>query len=170
MKSITDKEKAFSSFMLIATLMSFISPNEATRKTNKLRKLLRRSIVGLESFNNSLYKTCSGYSNRAWEYAKEEIGDQNYTINISSSCRALYALLDGNPYQNIWFSNTVFEKAMASIDGRQKKADEVEVDIESSSNVLVDLFANYLDIKRINKLGVLKKTIEYNLILENKGK
>lgn len=93
------KEQSLSILLLMASFMAYITPNETTRKFDKLRKHTRKGINDLHKSNTVKFKELAIASNDTWERARIKLNNIDYTISVSLSLVTLYGFLDASPYR-----------------------------------------------------------------------
>ncbi|WP_345985300.1 hypothetical protein WCX49_11905 [Sulfurimonas sp. HSL-1656] len=155
---MTSKEQSIKVLMLIGTLISYVKHGETTRKIDRLRKHVRKGLQALYNANPSDYDRIAKEADIVWAGAKHELDDMNYTISLIATCRALWSMLDGSPYQQLWFTERTFTAAMQSMEGVTTRQDTYEV--ERDSNMLTDIFGRLLGVEKKRSLRVLSAQIK----------
>jgi len=163
------KHQAINILMLMAALASYITPNETTKKFDKLRTQIRKSINALHRKNRGEYDELSIGSNEVWERVKAEIADNHFTVSISISLLSLYAFIERTQYAELFFSKRVFFDALNSLQHADQKefAASDATQVENDTNRLTGMFAKILNIPTPNKLGLIKQKLKNELLLQN---
>lgn len=166
---MSDKEKAIIILMAMATLFGHINIKESTRNMNTLLGFIRKGLTKLMNSNMNQYVTLAKEANRIWSDINEKNKNEERTITIEETAIALFAILEGNKYKNIWFTDKAFNKAMGSYYNYVAKG-ESAVSNQEDSNILADGFQEALGLNKQSKLSAIKKNIYNHLVLEGKIK
>ena len=159
--------------MLMFSLLKQIKPNEHTKKSAKLTQQMKKYLRSIYKARSTYHDKLAHEAEDVWTSAKQEIlkevGEQEYVVSLRATLMALYGLLEHIGYQNLCFTERTFESTMNSIEAvgyTNHDADDLQV--EQWSNKLIDLFADSLDIKKDNKLKLMKARVAGNLLLSGK--
>lgn len=163
-----EKKTAVKALMLIGTLLSYIKPDESTSSINKLKSNTRKGLQVLYKSDPALYGELSKEADDIWEKAKRAANDTHYTVSLTAMITAIWAALDGNRYQTLWFTEKTFQRAIASMIGVSSRDDDVQ--IERDSHFLTDIFADGLGIKKESRLSGLVRTEKARKLLKEKEK
>lgn len=147
----SEKETAIKALMLMGTLLTYIKPHESTRAIDKIKRNVRKGLNALYRYDEAMYDTLTKEADAVWEKAKRAANNKEYTVSLIAMLNALWATLDGNRYQTIWFTEKTYQKAIASMIGVSAREDDVQV--ESDSYFLTDIFAEGLGVKKDSAFG-----------------
>lgn len=151
------KEQSLSILLLMASFMAYITPNETTRKFDKLRKHTRKGINDLHKANTVKFKELAISSNDTWERARVELDNIDYTISVSLSIMTLYGFLEGSPWRNMFFTDKTLREAIASLMHEHRKPREGDAEqVHTDSVKLSEMFAKILGITESTKLSFIK--------------
>lgn len=163
------QHKANLLFTMMATLLSHITPQEASRKTDKLRKSIRLKLNEINKRDRAYYLSMADDAQKAWDSVEKELNDINYEVLLSVALMALYSFVERTEFKESWFTERVFLEAIGSIEGhhRNPKIDNPDK-IERDSNMVVDCLCKAIDVKKPSLLSSLKMKIKNEMLLENK--
>lgn len=153
---------------MMATLLSHITPQEASRKTDKLRKAIRFKLNAIHKRDAVYYKEMANSAQVAWDSVERDLQGTNYEVLLSVSLLALYSFIERTEFKDDWFSERVFFDAIGSIEGhyRNPKINDF-TKVEHDSNMLVDLLCKAIGVSKPNKLSALKMKIKNEMLLSN---
>lgn len=151
------KEQSLSILLLMASFMAYITPQETTRKFDKLRKHTRNGIRDLHKTSMVKFKELAIASNDTWERARIELDNADYTISVSMSIVTLYGFLDNSPWRNMFFTDKTLKEAIASLMHEHRSPKEGNAEqVHTDSVKLSEMFAKILGIADPTKLSFIK--------------
>lgn len=139
-----EKQTAIKALMLMGTLLSYIKIHEQTKAINKIKRDVRKGLRSIHRSDEALFGRLSKEADRVWEKAKRAANDKEYTVSLIAMLSALWALLDGNRYQTLFFTERTFQRCISSMTGIATHQDDAT--IEHDSFFLTDIFAEGLGI------------------------
>ena len=156
-------------------LLKQIKPDEHTKKTNKLTLQLKKYMRKLYIHQRTTHDKLANEAEKVWENAKKEIlanvDKGEFVVSMRSTLMALYGLLEHIGTSKLAFTEKTFVEALGSIEANgYTNTDKTDLEVETMSNQLIDLFAKGLNIKQDNKLKLMKARVAGNLLLSGKLK
>ena len=166
-----EKQTAIKALMLMGTLLAYIKIHEQTKAINKIKRDVRKGLQSIYRSDEVLFNRLSKEADEVWEKAKRAANDKEYTVSLIAMLSALWALLDGNRYQTLFFTERTFQRCISSMAGIATRQDDVA--IEKDSFFLTDIFAGGLGIATdtglkpiVNIEKVKRSLVEKDKILE----
>ena len=155
------------------SLLKQIRADEHTKKSNKLTLQLKKYMRKLYIHQRTTHDQLAHDAEKVWENAKQEIladVDKNdFVVSMRGTLMALYGLLEHIGVSNIAFTERTFIAALNSIESNgYTNTEKTDLEVETMSNQLIDLFAKHLHIKQDNKLKLMKARVAGNLLLSGK--
>lgn len=141
---IDEKQTAIKALMLMGTLLSYIKANEQTKAIDKIKRDVRKGLRSIYRSDEVLFDLLSKEADEVWEKAKRAADDKEYTVSLIAMVSSLWALLDGNRYQTLLFTDRTLQRCISSMTGIATRQDDAT--IEQDSFFLTDIFAEGLGI------------------------
>ncbi len=161
-----DLKEFYAKALVISVFLKYAGEDEATRKMDKLRKQIRKSMTKDTLYWKQEMVALSHHVDESYSKTVKQIPvDKHLTVQLSMAMNILYATLDGNQYQNKWFTERTFMEAVRSLGyGIKDSLDEPD------TYWLVDTFLENVGYTResafAKKVRLAKKNKEFNDILE----
>jgi glutaredoxin-related protein len=166
---VATEDQAIVVLLLMASLMAYITPNETTKKFDKLRTQTRKGIKALHKKDESVFFQLAIKADEIWVEVQKEIDNKDYEISIALSINTLYGFLDGHKLQSLFYSQKTFKSAISSALHSYKDKQGYEDRIHTDSVKLTEIFARVLGIIEPTKLSFIKLKIKNSEILHLKA-
>lgn len=163
---IDEKQTAVKALMLMGTLLSYIKANEQTKAIDKIKRDVRKGLRSIYGSDEVLFDRLSKEADEVWEKAKRAANDKEYTVSLIAMLSALWALLDGNRYQTLFFTEKTLQRCISSMTGIATRKDDAT--IEQDSFFLTDIFAEGLGVETETGLKPIVNIEKVKLSLSEK--
>ena len=168
-----NKDLSVKIIMLMFSLMRQIRADEHTKKSNKLAMQMKKYLRKLYMLAPDYHDKLAHEAEAVWSSAKSEIladVDKNdFVVSMRGTLMALYGLLEHSGIPKLAFTERTFVAALNSIEANgYTNTEKTDLEVETMSNQLIDLFAKHLHIKQDNKLKLMKARVAGNLLLSGK--